>query len=100
MTKFLNILAIVSQLFPLVLSFIRNLEEAFPQSGQGGAKLEMLRKLLESAFESIGQVGVTWAEIWPRLNVMINSVVAMYNALGTFRKPAPPAEPTPATEKH
>lgn len=90
MTKFLNILAIIGQLFPLILGFIRNLEEAFPQSGQGGAKLEMLRKLLESAFESIGAVGVTWAEIWPRLKVMIDSVVAMYNALGTFRKAPPP----------
>ena len=59
----------------------------------------MLRKLLQSAFEAIGDVSVTWAEIWPRLKSLIDSIVGMYNAVGRF-KTTPPAQTLPADERH
>lgn len=100
MTKFLQIILIINQLFPAIVGFIRQIEDAFPEQGQGAAKLEMLRKLLESAFQAIGDVSVTWAEIWPKLQVLINSIVGMFNAVGRFKN-TPPAHPAaPADERH
>lgn len=103
MTKFLNLFVLLSQLFPAVLTFIRELENAFPQSGQGAAKLQIIREMLEKAFAAVGDVGIKWVEIWPMLNALIERVIALANTLGVFKKPlpAPPAAPvTPDAERH
>lgn len=86
MTKFLNIAMIVMQLFPALINFIRNLEQAFPAAGQGARKLEMLGTLLEDAFKAAGVVEVKWAEVWPAVQRLISSAVALFNTTGEFRK--------------
>lgn len=103
MTKFLNLFVLLSQLFPAVLSFIRELESAFPQSGQGAAKLRIIQEMLEKAFAAVGDVGIKWAEIWPLLNSLIERVIALANSLGVFKKPLPaPGAPaaTPDNERN
>lgn len=95
MTKFLQIFVLLSQLFPAVLSFVKTLEDAFPQSGQGAAKLAIIREMLEKAFAAFGDVGVKWAEIWPLLSSLIERVVALANTLGAFKKAVPPGGALP-----
>lgn len=87
MTKFLNLFVVLAQLFPAVLTFIRELENAFPQAGQGAAKLALLREMLEKAYVTIGDVTVRWAELWPLLEALIAKIVALANSLGVFPKP-------------
>lgn len=93
MTKFLTLVQLVLQLFPALIQFVRQIEAVIPEGGQGAAKLDLIRTMLEKAFAAVGAIGVTWSEVWPVLQSMIDRLVALFNAAGTFRKTSSSALP-------
>lgn len=86
MTQFIAIVQLVLQLFPILVSTVKSIEEAIPASGQGAAKLQIIRTVLESAFSTIQDVTVTFEQVWPSIEKVVASVVQIYNTLGTFKK--------------
>lgn len=86
MQTFIAIITLVTQLIPLVLQIIASVEAAFPQGGQGKAKLDMVKGTLEQAFNSITDAKVTFEQVWPTLNSLVTSIVALKNATGEFKK--------------
>jgi hypothetical protein len=84
--KYITILQTVLQLFPLLISAIKALEDAFPQAGLGGMKLGMIRSTLETAFSKATDISVKFAEIWPVLESVIAGIVTAANAAGVFKK--------------
>ena len=86
MQTFLLVLTIINQLFPLVISIVKQVEEAFPQGGQGAVKAQMVRAQLEGAFKAYTDAKVTFDQLWPTLKVVIDGAVAIYNATGQFKK--------------
>lgn len=86
MQQFLMILSLVQQLFPMVIAIVKQVEEAFPEGGQGAVKLAMVRSALETAFRSYTEAQVTFDKLWPTLKIMIDGAVAIYNATGKFKK--------------
>ena len=52
MGKILSILSLVVQLFPMIITLVKSVEEAIPGAGNGKEKLNMVRVALEAAFQS------------------------------------------------
>lgn len=75
----MKVALMVLQMFPLIVSVIKSLEEIFPVPGAGKEKLEIIKTMLESTYGDI-------KDIWPVLEKLIAKVVAAANALGIFKK--------------
>lgn len=81
MAQFLAILSLINQLFPLVIQTVRTVEAAFPQSGIGATKLEMVRGMLEHAYSQTQTAETTFDKLWPMLSVMIGGIVKTANVV-------------------
>lgn len=90
MTKYLEILRALAALLPIVLQLVRQLEEALPTSGAGAAKLAQIKAILQQLFATLSGLTVTFDQVWPTVQALITGVVGAFNALGVFRKGAPP----------
>jgi hypothetical protein len=86
MMKFLMIMQLVAQLFPIIAQTIKSVEEALPEPGYGSKKLEVVRTALQSAFNSVEGAKITFDELWPTVNNIITMLVSLYNASGLFKK--------------
>ena len=62
-----------------VIELVKVVEKMIPEKGQGAAKLELVRKMLE---ESVGTI----QEIWPSIEKTISLFVKLANVAGTFKK--------------
>ncbi len=93
--KFLEILSAVKAMFPLIVQFVRDVENAFPPGGFGAQKLALVRAWLESAFDKANDFGLTFDDLWPKIAAVVSSLVTAYNAIGVFRRAAEqPAKPS------
>lgn len=68
------------ELLPAVITAVRTVEEALPQSGQGAAKLALIRGVIESAYDNA-------TEAWPMVEKLITLTVNFFNKTGVFAKP-------------
>ena len=75
MDKFLMYLKIVPALFEL----IKSVEAALPEGSKGKEKLDLIEKLLESAYTEV-------STMWPAISQAIGVIVTFYNAMGIFTK--------------
>lgn len=67
----------INTLLPLLVQSVKVIEDMFPASGMGAQKLEMVRSTLEKAYAASGEMHVAFEQIWPTLNAVINSIVAL-----------------------
>ena len=67
------------QILLTVIELVKVVEKMIPEKGQGAAKLELVRKMLE---ESVGTI----QEIWPSIEKSISLFVKLANVAGTFKK--------------
>lgn len=67
------------QILLTVIELVKVVEKMIPEKGQGAAKLELVRKMLE---ESVGTI----QEIWPSIEKTISLFVKLANVAGTFKK--------------
>ena len=86
MTKFITILKLLVELLPTIVSIIKQIEAALPESGQGATKLAMARDMIEGAYKQISDFTIKFDEVWPTIESVIAKLVAAYNALGLFKK--------------
>lgn len=82
--NFLEVFKIIAQLLPLIIQAIKAIEEAIPGAGAGEQKLAAVREILESVTEFAG--GEAISQIWPTLQKVISSLVALFNKTGVFGK--------------
>ena len=75
MEKLMTIL----KLLPAIITAIKAIEDALPQTGQGAAKLEALRQILVTADESV-------EALWPKIQSIVGVLVNLFNTVGAFRK--------------
>ncbi len=73
MKTFLAIL----QLVPALIELIKATESAIPGSGNGAAKLSMIRQIMEAAYDGI-------SEMWPVIEKIISAIVGVFNETGAF----------------
>ncbi len=67
------------QMILAVIELVKLVEKLFPESGQGTAKLALVRQLAEQA---IGDL----TDMWPTLESVIAAFVKLANLAGTFKK--------------
>lgn len=83
--QYVQILKLVLSLFPLLVETVKAIEAAIPQGGQGQAKLEAVRVVLESAYKAATDMSVTFETLWPMLSQTVAAIVTMLNATGQFK---------------
>jgi len=81
---FLQILKLVLQLLPLILEAIKTVEAASNVSGNGSAKLELVKGLLTSTVD-IGN-DVDKSQYGAAIEKAIALSVSFFNTVGVFKK--------------
>lgn len=76
----------VANLLPTIISLVSAVEAALPASGQGAAKMTMIKGALQSAYSVEQNASVAFEQVWPTLQTTISGLVAAYNASGIFKK--------------
>ena len=86
MLKVIAIAKALMALLPIMIELVKVVEAQFPQAGQGAAKLAMVRQMLEAAVTAGSDIGVSFDDIWPKLQGVVGSIVAVFNTTGAFKK--------------
>lgn len=85
--QFLIIVRTILSLFPLIVQAITTVEAAFPVSGQGANKLDLIKQVLLGAAEASDDIGNgDFDKLWPAIQKTIGAVVGLFNVTGTFKK--------------
>lgn len=74
-----------AELLRALIVLIRQLEEAIPESGQGGAKMAALRAALDGCWDVFQALGPL-AEMWPRIERAGSAIVTAFNQSGLFAR--------------
>jgi len=84
--QFLTVVKTILSLLPLIIQAVQALEAAFPDGGQGKAKLDALKNTLQSAYAVASDVTGSFESIWPAISGTASAIVALANQTGLFRK--------------
>ena len=84
--QYLTIIKVVLSLLPILIEAVKAVEAAFPASGQGALKLELIRNVVSQAYNAGTGALVKFDELWPVLQGAISSVVSFMNSAGIFKK--------------
>lgn len=86
MFRFIEFAKLLVSLLPTLIQAIVVVENSFPGKGLGGDKLEMVKAILQGAYD-IGEDGkITFDEVWPVMEKAINAIVKMFNKKGSFNQ--------------
>jgi hypothetical protein len=83
---FIEILKLILQLFPLIIEAIKAVEAAIPSNGKGQEKLELIKGIVQTSYESSNKLVGSFEQLWPALSGVIKSIVTAFNATGIFKK--------------
>jgi len=89
MNAFMSIVSViqaVANLLPAVIAIVQQVENALPASGQGAAKLSIVKGVLQNAWEVEQKAEVSFDRVWPTIQSVISTLVAAYNSSGLFKK--------------
>lgn len=79
--QFLTIIKTIISILPLVIQAIDAIEAAFPVSGKGAAKLDVVKAVLQGSVEVADDVdNGQFDKIWVVISKVISAVVAMRKA--------------------
>lgn len=73
------------KLLPAIIAAVQAIEAAVPAAGQGAAKLEAVRQILQTVDEAT-------TTLWPQIASTIGVLVGLFNKVGVFAKTAPVAK--------
>jgi len=84
-------LLLIMNLFPLLLSAVKAVEEAVPLPGQGKKKLDLVLDIVKSAYDAGDDLlkSFAWDRVVQVAIPMIAKIVGALNDLGVFKKSAP-----------
>jgi len=72
-------LMLIVQLIPAIVAAMKAVEEALPGQGAGEQKLALVRAIVENGYGTI-------SDLWPKMMPIISQFVAVFNAIGLFKK--------------
>jgi hypothetical protein len=91
-----NVIQLILLLVPQIISFIKAAEAAFPGAGAGKQKLDAVTDAVSSVVAAIPEVESHAQAIKSAVAPHVNALVAVFNALGIFKKSTAAARPTAA----
>lgn len=86
MFQVLMIVKTLLQLFPVAIEAIKTVETAFPHAGQGAAKLDMVKGVIQNAYTVGNDTATAFETIAPGIDAIAKSAVAIFNATGQFKQ--------------
>ena len=84
--QFFEILKLVISLLPTLIQAIQAVEKAIPDSGKGGEKLELIKGVVQTAYDTSSKLSVSFEQLWPTVSGTIKAIVNAFNNTGTFKK--------------
>lgn len=84
--QYLTIIKLVLSLFPLVIDAVKAIEAAYPATGQGTSKLELIRTVIQQAYDTGTGAVAKFDDVWPVLQKTVGAVVSFFNTVGAFKK--------------
>ena len=84
-------LLLIMNLFPLLLSAVKAVEDAVPLPGQGKKKLDLVLDIVKSAYDAGDDLlrSFAWDKVVQVAIPMITKIVGALNNLGVFKKSSP-----------
>jgi hypothetical protein len=86
MTQIINLIKLVLSLIPAIVSAIQGIEAAFPQSGQGVTKLDIIKTTLQNTYTVVDNTMPAFEDLWTKLSAVVSGIVSVFNAAGIFKK--------------
>ena len=86
MNNFIQIMKLVVMLLPMIVEIVRAVETAMPEKGQGAAKLEAVRVMVESVYKVASDSMPAFEQVWAAAQGIVAATVSLYNATGVFKK--------------
>lgn len=84
--NYIIIIKAVLALLPTIIEAVKAIEAAFPQSGQGHAKIEAVRTIVEAAYGVAADAALKFDSLWPAIQSAVSAVVSLANSTGLFKK--------------
>lgn len=84
--KYLKILGVVSELWPVIRALVEQVEETFPEAGIGKFKLAEVLRILREGWD---RADLTFADVERGVTAAISAIVALANLTGRFYTKAP-----------
>lgn len=75
--SFLAVIKVVISLLPTLLELVKSLEALMPESGQGSKKLEALKSIVQSAYETAQDTTTAFETVWPAISGTVSALVAL-----------------------
>ncbi len=87
----MNTILTALKLLPVVIDAVKAVEAAIPLPGQGHQKLDLVLKVIKTAYDASTDLakGFSFEKLVALVVPMINQIVALHNALGLFQKSTP-----------
>ena len=84
--QFFEILKLVIGLLPILIQAIKAVEQAIPESGKGADKLELIKGVVQTAYDTSNKLSVSFEQLWPTVSGTIQTIVKTFNNTGAFKK--------------
>lgn len=84
--SYIAYIKLILALLPHIIDAVSAIEKALPQSGQGAAKLSLLKAAIQSAYTASKDATTSFEEVWPAIQKVVESVVSLFNTAGKFVK--------------
>ncbi len=84
MKRFLQLMELAVKLLPIVVSAVKAIEDAAPVAGQGASKAELLKAIIDAAYEAGGEDLPPLASVLGLVNKLTGGVVALFKRAGIF----------------
>lgn len=83
--SFLQIVKLILSLFPLIIQAVQAVEAAVPAGGNGAAKLDSIRQVLQGAYSIANDAAGKFEDVWPAISGTVGAVVSLFNKTGAFK---------------
>ncbi len=84
--QFLSVVKMILTMLPAIIEAIKAIEAALPAGGQGAAKLDAIRGVLQSAYGVASDATERFEAVWPAISGTVSALVALFNKAGVFQK--------------
>lgn len=84
--QFLTIIKTILSLLPLIVEAIKTIESLVPTNSSGAIKLEAVKGIVQSSYNTATDMTAKFEEFWPAISGTVSSLVTLFNATGIFRK--------------
>jgi hypothetical protein len=95
LTKVVSMMKFVGVIVPEVITLMKVVETAVPQSGQGQTKLAIVQNAVEESYKQVEGNLPAFGVVWKVLSGIISAFVSIFNKNGTFT--TSPTAPAPST---